>query len=402
MIDNANTSATPPRWLGAERLHALDNLRGVAMTLGISLHAAISLMTVQFPWAARDVSAHWSFDLLCIVIHGFRMQLFFFLAGFFARLLHQRLGSVGFLKQRAVRIGVPFLAGMVLLLPLIGLVWWWGNQSEAKAQLLPAAGPAPGISAIPTAHLWFLEYLLILYVIAALGVCFSRWLPAGLWPRVDEAFDRLMQSPLRALALVPPIVWCLWNGPAIGEVENAGFSIVPSLQALGLYGCFFTVGWWLHRRRDSLSELTQYLKSGFALAGVALVIHLGVLVSAPNSAQSNYLTLKLLGLTCAALYATQMTFTVTGFFLRFASQHQPRARYLADASYWCYLMHLPLVAALQVLVAQWPVNGWLKFIGINAVTLAILLATYQTLVRYTWIGRILNGSRHRPLRPSVA
>jgi hypothetical protein len=147
--------------------------------------------------------------------------------------------------------------------------------------------------------------------------------------------------------------------------------------------------------------LAQYLKSGFAIATVALVIHLGVLISEPKPAQPNYLPLKLLSLSCAALYASQMTFTLTGCFLRFASQHQPRARYLADASYWCYLMHLPLVTALQVVVSQWPVNGWVKFIGMNVVALALLLASYHACVRYTWIGRILNGPRQKSTRPAI-
>ena len=51
---------------------------------------------------------------------------------------------------------------------------------------------------------------------------------------------------------------------------------------------------------------------------------------------------------------------------------------------------------LQVLVAQWPVNGWLKFAFIMAVNIVVLLASYHTCVRYTWIGRLLNGPRERP------
>ena len=70
-----------------ERLHALDNLRAVAMLLGIVLHAALSFMTLPIPWIARDVSRNFGFDVLAGFIHGFRMQLFFFLAGFFGHLL---------------------------------------------------------------------------------------------------------------------------------------------------------------------------------------------------------------------------------------------------------------------------------------------------------------------------
>ena len=105
--------------------------------------------------------------------------------------------------------------------------------------------------------------------------------------------------------------------------------------------------------------------------------------------------MKLTSLACAALYAWLMTFALTGWFLRSFSEPRPCLRYLADASYWCYLAHLPLVMALQVLAARWPVNGWLKFLLMNALTLALLLIGYHFGVRYTWLGRLLNGPRER-------
>ena len=113
-------------------------------------------------------------------------------------------------------------------------------------------------------------------------------------------------------------------------------------------------------------------------------------------ADPDFVTLKLAALCAAALYAWSMTFAITGLFLRFASGHRPWMRYLADASYWCYLWHLPLVMWLQVLVAKLPLNGWVKFAFILSVTIAVLLPTYHWFVRYTWIGRMLNGPRERP------
>ena len=118
----SDTLATPPPHPREERVHALDNLRAVAMLLGIVLHAALSFMTLPIPWVARDVSRGLGFDVMVGVIHGFRMQLFFFLAGYFAHLLWQRLGSKAFLQQRWKRIGLPFLLGMITLMPLIVLL----------------------------------------------------------------------------------------------------------------------------------------------------------------------------------------------------------------------------------------------------------------------------------------
>jgi len=394
------TAASPPipdATAGAhreERLHALDHLRAVAMLLGIALHAGISFMTLPFPWAARDVSRHWSFDPVIGLIHGFRMQLFFFIAGFFARLVCERLGLWKFAKQRLQRIGVPFLAGMVVLIPLLGWLWMWGMARMDPPMKLPM-DPPKSWTQFPTAHLWFLQYLLVFYTLALVGVGLGRWVPAPLLAAVDRSFDWLMQSKPRLLLLVPLTVLCLWDGPMLGEVEQAGVSLMPKLRVVGYYGLFFAVGWWLHRRRVGLGRLPEGLKWGFAGALLALVVHWAVLVAQPKAGHPNFLTLKLAGLAGAAAYAWLMTFAVTGWFLRFTGQHQPWMRYLADASYWCYLIHLPLVVWLQVLVAKWPVNGWLKFTGINLVAMILLLLTYEWFVRYTFIGTVLNGRRER-------
>ncbi len=378
-----------------ERLHALDNLRAAAMLLGIVLHAGISFMTLNTGWVARDASQHWTFDLVVGLIHGFRMQLFFFLAGFFGRLLYERLGGAGYARQRFKRIGVPFLIGMFTLVPMIGVVWYWGTQ-RSKGTGDAMFKPERDLGSIPTGHLWFLEYLLFFYALSLVAVWLLKRLPAGAFRTGDRAFDWFLRSPLKALLLVPPMVLLLWNGPMWGEIEQPGVSMVPTPRALGYYGLFFAVGWWLHRRRHQLGELTRYLKTSFAFAMLAMLVHGIIFAAQPKPTQSDYLTLKITSLSCAALYAWLMTFAVTGWFLRFVGQHQPWIRYLADASYWCYLVHLPLVLWLQVYVAKWPQHAWIKFTGIMVLTMVLLLASYHWCVRYTWIGRLLNGHREKP------
>ena len=87
------------------------------------------------------------------------------------------------------------------------------------------------------------------------------------------------------------------------------------------------------------------------------------------------------------------TFAVIGLALRFMSGFSPTRRYLADASYWLYLIHMPIVMALQVALSQldWP--GLIKFAIILFVAIPPMLASYHLLVRFTFIGVILNGRR---------
>jgi hypothetical protein len=130
-LTTAIQASAPPAAAAAsagERLHALDSLRATAMLLGIVLHAGVSLAPIPVPWPVRDVSRGEGFVAMLAFIHGFRMQVFFLLAGFFGHLLWRRLGTRGFLKQRAQRIGVPFVAGLLILIPIIRLLWIWADM----------------------------------------------------------------------------------------------------------------------------------------------------------------------------------------------------------------------------------------------------------------------------------
>ena len=77
----------------------------------------------------------------------------------------------------------------------------------------------------------------------------------------------------------------------------------------------------------------------------------------------------------------------------FASGHSAVRRYLADSSYWVYIVHLPLVMVGQILVVNetWP--WFVKFGVVVGGTMAISLLTYELLVRHSFVGRWLNGRR---------
>jgi glucans biosynthesis protein C len=109
---------------------------------------------------------------------------------------------------------------------------------------------------------------------------------------------------------------------------------------------------------------------------------------------------RLAGCVCYALAIWTTTFAVIGLALRFLSGFSATRRYIADASYWLYLIHLPIVMALQVVVSQldWPWPA--KFVTILLVAVPVMFASYQLLVRYSVIASVLNGRRIR--NPSQA
>lgn len=362
------------------------------MITGITQHAALSYVISLDFWPVYDTSRSFGFNILVGITNGFRSHLFFLLAGFFAHLLWQRAGLQGFIRQRALRIGLPFLFGTLTLVPLSGWLRLWATQ-----QLPLAPGVWPTLFT-RTEHFWFLEMLLILCAATSLILWLGPRTPlTRCLSTLDTAFDWLLARPSRILTLVPLGMLCMWAHHNVGLVHDKGHNLTPPLRAILFYGHFFLFGWWLHRRAHHLPDLARHYPRYLLIAVLSFpVFGIGYLIyQTPGSAHP--LWLKALIIAASALYAWAAALAVTGWFLRHAGGHSPRIRYLSDASYWLYLAHFPLVLWLQVLMLPWDMNCWLKFALNVAINLIVLLFLYDRAVRYTWLGRLLNGPRTRPV-----
>ena len=95
-----------------DRLHALDALRAFALFLGIYFHASLSFMPGLEEWVVTDTSTSPAIWLVSGFSHLFRMSLFFFIAGYFARLVYHRKGCAYFVRDRAKRIALPMASVM--------------------------------------------------------------------------------------------------------------------------------------------------------------------------------------------------------------------------------------------------------------------------------------------------
>jgi peptidoglycan/LPS O-acetylase OafA/YrhL len=153
-------------------------------------------------------------------------------------------------------------------------------------------------------------------------------------------------------------------------------------------------GWLIHRQSDLLAVWGRSWPLHLAAAAVATTVCLSMAGVAPTLAPIATRGAKLAFALSYALAIWCWSLAVVGIAIRFLSHGNATIRYVADASYWIYLVHLPVVAALQILASRLSWHWSVKFPLILVVSLAVLFATYHYLVRSTFVGQFLNGRRY--------
>ena len=374
---------------GEERLHALDALRAFAMLLGVVYHVGIAYMVAagaDWPFATRR---SFVFNLGFLAVHGFRMPLFFLVAGFFGRLLLGRLGAGGFVRHRARRIALPLALGMLTVAPLVNLTWnfsvnrsWPGALRWTRSHFI--AGPD---------HLWFLYYLLIYYAATLLAApTVGRLLPGSFQRWADRVFVRVVRGSL--LPLVPVVITLIplaftSTGTEIGS--PAFWAPVPRIVCY--YAIFYGFGWCLHRNVSLLQELKRGWVGHVVMAAGWFALCVFFAFSRMDGHRWPFPWMKLGATIAYSGFTWSSIFACLIAFLRHLDRHSRLVRYGADASYWFYLVHLPVVLFLQAYLNASNLNVFVQFLAVLMATLLFCAVTYHYSVRFSWVGTLLNGRR---------
>ncbi|MFC4995119.1 acyltransferase family protein [Rubritalea tangerina] len=358
------------------RRHDLDALRACAMLLGIVLHAAIAY--AGFNWAVVDPSHNQCFAWLFYGVHGFRMQLFFLISGYFTCMLYQKRGLKELLLHRLKRILIPLLIFAPLTSPLINYILTQAYQKQGTAELFASFHSGNILADFNFHHLWFL-YFLCFFVLAfsLITIC-----PKPNFPK------RFLTYPSNLFYIVPITLviqsFLTRSYPTFGPESSLG--LIPKLPVLLYYATFFFFGCLLFLHPKTPVGLRWKLLTVTALL---FLFPLGMWTewwsyyNAPN--------LQILSDILQVLFTWSMVFACIGFFQIYCSHPSKVMRYLSDASYWLYLAHLPLVFAIQLLIQNWQITCFLKFPIVILATLAPLLLAYHFVVRKKPLGKLLNG-----------
>lgn len=395
--DNPHAGVIP----SSGRFHSLDALRITAMFLVILFHASIPYMKpAYFFWPALDTAKNTFFGHFASATLAVCLPAFFLLTGFFASMLVKKRGFAGFVKNRTRRIVIPLAIGAVAILPLLQIITIVAarTMSPAEASQFDRVGIEWALCKMRISqflstglfiktfrwwHLWFLWYLIIYYAIyLAVRPLIKPVLATGL---PDHFFAWIIRSPLKPIVLAIPTVILLSPMTTLG-VETPS-RVEPMPRILVYYMLFYAFGHMLHRQKHLLAECGKGWKTHLSLAFMLALPALIYFRSQSFVYGSSGHGYRLAALVCNSMFIWLTVFGLLGLYQRYFDYHSPTVQYMSEASYFCYLVHLPPLILLQLLTKDVPLPAWFKFLVIFGVLMPLLVLAHHFLVRKKFFKR---------------
>ena len=400
----------PPGGMASRRSVALDNLRGIVILIVLGFHSALAYVswvsppTVPFDsppynWRAFpivDPQRFFGFDLLCAWQDVYLMSLMFFLSGLFVWPSLQRKGALGFVRDRALRLGIPCAFGIAVVIPL----------ALYPAYRVTATDPGiasywhalRGLPFWPNGPLWFLWQLLALNLIAAFVLSVAPELAddlgrcsAAARTRFGAYFAALLAAS--ALAYVPlALAFTPWAW------SDSGLLAVQFCRPLN-YAVYFFAG---------VGAGVEGIDRGLLSADGVLARYWARWLAAALAALALWMGLTAFTLQADAPIAVDVAAAVayvpacaTGCFfllavaLRFAAERSVVLGRLGAEAYGLYLIHYLFVVWLQYLFLAVPLLAVLKATIVFALTLLLTWFTVVALARFPLGARLIGSTRSR-------
>tara|TARA_B100000700_G_scaffold41969_1_gene42925 strand:+ start:7677 stop:8849 length:1173 start_codon:yes stop_codon:yes gene_type:complete len=380
-----------------QRFHYIDDLRGLALLLGVVFHAALAYGPYfHNMWLSVDANKHVLFDYLAMWTHLFRMPLFFVIAGFCAAILVTKRGNGHFIRNRSKRVLLPFVIFLPLTLLVLFQLMVWGVEFSDHPPPLVNLLMAVKEPQINTMHLWFLWYLM--------QFCALFWL----LNKNQRLISKLLEVVVKPVFIVVALPVVISAGMAHLVVPfPAPHTLQPQLWAYCTYGLLFMLGASLYHHHNIVLAALRYFKPLVLVACLTVGAYFYLLPEAPsleqvriavNTGETRVAHINLLLVvvqTLAILSCTAVAY-LAGY--RWLNQYNEYSRYISDASYWIYLMHIPVLMCVQIPLSNTLLPALAKFTISLSTTLLIGFISYHFGVRYTVLGMLLNGTKATPMQ----
>jgi peptidoglycan/LPS O-acetylase OafA/YrhL len=382
----------------APREFFIDWLRIGALGLLILFH--VGMAYTSWSWhvksaAAADVAAF--VEPWMRLTAPWRMTLLFVVSGLATSLMLQRrsaagsTASRGWLRQRARRLLLPLLTGIVLIVPPQSYVEVRQFHGYAGSYLdfLPLyfsghsgfCAPGRGCLILPTwNHLWFLPYLFA--YTALLAAVHRRWPEA-----LDQAAARLPGHLVGAWFLAGPFAWLALTRIGLAPIFGETHAFVDDLFLHVQFAPAFALGVLL-ARTPAAALWPRLVAQRHAALAIALLAW-GLIIATKPGAPWRALPWSLMQW-CAIV-------AVLGYARRHLQRDSALRARLSEAVFPVYVLHQTVTVLGMVLLARWHWPAGVEAAALLAFTLAASWAGYELVRRVgvlrPWFGLVALRAR---------
>ncbi len=367
---------------GRLRLAYLDNLRIALIVLVVTHHAAQAYGPSDWWYVLRQPQAE-ALATFSLINGTFFMSLFFFISAYLVPPARDARGAWLFVRGRLRRLGIPLLVGTLTIIPGLMYVYYTNYREYPPLSFLnyyasvflgfgtrPPDWSGPSWPDLQFGHLWFLENLLVYSVIYA---AFSR---LAEWSGRPTPASFLSAPGHRTLVLFTLAVAGatflirIWY-PLDSWVAVLGFIQAEPARA-PQYVAWFAAGIAAYRH-DWLRQLPT--RTGYVWLAVGISLTIVFLVT--GGAQASYFAVGGAGLPpfCWALFETAMCTGLCIGLLTFFREKQTRSssalQTMAASSFAVYILHLPVVVALQFAFAGSGLSALSSFAAVTVLAIVI-------------------------------
>lgn len=331
------------------RRYDIDWLRVIAIGLLIIYHVAITFQ----PWGVfiGFIQNEKSLEPLWIpmsLLNVWRIPILFFVSGMGVYFAMKKRNWKQLIGERLKRILLPFLFGMLCIVPLHILIW----QNYYNQDIIYS--PVPG-------HLWFLGNIFI-YVIILSPVFFL--LQKNKNSKLLKWSTFLFKSPI---GLIPVICLFVLETIIVKPEPFELYAMTLHGFVIGLLAFFF--GFYFVFTGKVFWE--TILKWRWLFTGLAFSLFL-VRFILFELKSPNYLT---------SIEACLWIFSVFGFSYKYLDRPSKTLAYLSQAAYPVYIIHMIYMYLGAVLIVPLNIPAALKFILLSAFTITGCFITYEFIKR---------------------
>lgn len=373
-----------------------DYLRTFAVLLVLLHHAILAYTTFAFLNPLNPIATFspivdgvkWiNFDRIVGFNDTFFMPLLFFISGLFVWHSLKRRGVRKFLLNRCIRLGIPFVIGVLLPIPLafyptvleIGLVYG-GSQSFGSFWLNLAqngfgtAGP-----------LWFVWLLLIFDCLAAFFYL------------VVHRVGRSKRGAISVLDSSLHFAWALIGLSFAAYLPVAGafgaeqwLGIGPfqmQISRVFLYLLYFAAGVAIGARgleRGAFRTDGPFAKRWWAWLPAGVIAYVGLTLACDSAKSGDVLIGYAFTIACALL-----VLGITSVFLRFVKQRVQIIDNLSRNAYGIYIIHYAAVTWIQYALLETGLPAILKGSIVFLVALAFSWGSVAVIRRIRAVARVI-------------